>query len=327
MNTIDINELEEELAGGPGDPGRPDLVTIRRLGQRRRRARGALAGGVAALVVAGSVGGGALILADDGSTARDSVTAAVPPGAELSPLAERALAEIPGARQVNSGEVVIPAPEDRLFMAQRIEVEGQPVELPRHYYYGVTTYRASVWPAWLYDGTEKAERAAAEPDGSYGTGTRDVTGISVDVGPRYLACALPRTEAGGNPNDPCSPAIVTDHSDGGYVFEYGLGTDDFLTEGAPMEVFAEESYVSGDLTTLAVAGLDGADVARAEFISVDGTRHEGQVEAGTLMPGESFLFAEVPGELARIVTYDAAGEVIEDHQLKDCDTPVECEVR
>ena len=117
MNTIDINELEEELAGGPGDPGRPDLVTIRRLGQRRRRARGALAGGVAALVVAGSVGGGALILADDGSTARDSVTAAVPPGAELSPLAERALAEIPGARQVNSGEVVIPAPEDRLSIA------------------------------------------------------------------------------------------------------------------------------------------------------------------------------------------------------------------
>ena len=29
----------------------------------------------------------------------------------------------------------------------------------------------------------------------------------------------------------------------------------------------------------------------------------------------------------RSIAYDAAGEVIEDHPLSQCDTPVECEVR
>jgi hypothetical protein len=327
MNTMDINELERQLVGGPSEQDRPDLTTIRRLGQRRRRTRSAMVGGVAALVLAGSVGGGAVLLGSDGSAARDATVAAASPAAKLSPLAARALTEIPGARQVNSGQVVIPAPDDKLFMAERVEVEGEPAELPRHYYYGVTSYRPSAWPSWLYEGTEAAEQAAADDDGSYGVGTTDVTGVLVDAGERYLACALPRKDWGRDPDAPCFPAIVTEHSAGGYVYEYGLGTDDFLTPGAPMEVFVDESYLSGDLATLAVAGIDGADVARAEFVAVDGTRVEGTVEAGTLVEGESLFFAEVPGELARVIAYDAAGEVIEDHELRECDTPVECEVR
>lgn len=330
MNTMDINELERQLAGGPSDdPGRPDLTTIHRLGQRRRRTRSLLAGGVAALVLAGGVGSGALLLDDDGSTARERsvVTSATPPPAQLSPLAERALEEIPGARRANSGQVVIPAPEREAQMTQRVELEGEAVELPRHYYYGVTRYRASAWPGWLYEGTQAAEQAAANDDGSYGVGTRDLTGIYVDAGERYLACALPREAWGTGTDAPCHPAILTRTSEGSYVFQYGLGTDDFLDAGAPMEVFAEESYLSGELTTLAVAGLDGADVARAEFVSADGTRVEGSVEADSLVAGESLFFAEVPGELARVIAYDAAGHVIEDHKVRDCDTPVECEVR
>jgi DNA-directed RNA polymerase specialized sigma24 family protein len=40
-----------------------------------------------------------------------------------------------------------------------------------------------------------------------------------------------------------------------------------------------------------------------------------------------YFFASVPGDLAKVVAYDAQGEVVEDHRLKDCDRPVECEVR
>ena len=328
MNAMDINELERQLAGDAHEVGRPDLEAIRQLGRRQRRTRSALVGGVAALTLVGGVGGAALLVDGEDSTAQDRsvVAAATPPPSELSPIAARALAEIPGARQVNSGQVVIPAPEDKLAMAQRVEIDGEPAELPRHYYYGVTSYRPSAWPAWLYEGVDEAEQAAGDEDG-WQVGTTDVAGIYVDAGERYLACTLPREEWDAGPDAPCFPAIVTEHSDGGYVYEYGLGTDEFLTPDAPMEVFTEESYVSGELATLAVAGIDGTDVARAEFVSVDGTRVEGEVEAGTLVAGESLFFAEVPGELARVIVYDAAGELVEDHPLQDCDTPVECEVR
>jgi hypothetical protein len=39
------------------------------------------------------------------------------------------------------------------------------------------------------------------------------------------------------------------------------------------------------------------------------------------------MSALVPGELAKVIAYDAEGDVIEDHPLKACDTPIECEVR
>ena len=109
--------------------------------------------------------------------------------------------------------------------------------------------------------------------------------------------------------------------------DWGMGTDDFLRPGAPMEVFTTDSALDGADATLAIAGLDGTDVARAELIATDGTRTVGNVLPGTLVPGDTMIFGEVPGELARVVAYDAAGEVVEDHTLRDCDDPVDCEVR
>ena len=46
-----------------------------------------------------------------------------------------------------------------------------------------------------------------------------------------------------------------------------------------------------------------------------------------LVEGASMMSARVPGDLAKVVAYDASGEVIEDHPLNQCDSPVECEVR
>ena len=47
----------------------------------------------------------------------------------------------------------------------------------------------------------------------------------------------------------------------------------------------------------------------------------------TMAPGSSILWASVPGALARVVTYDSRGAVVDDHSLRDCTGGVDCEVR
>ena len=57
-----------------------------------------------------------------------------------------------------------------------------------------------------------------------------------------------------------------------------------------------------------------------------GTVVEGTVDH-TMAPGSSILWASVPGALARVVTYDSRGSVVDDHSLRDCTGGVDCEVR
>lgn len=324
MSRMDIDELERRLAGDADDPGRPDLSAIHRLGRRRRKLRTVAVGGVSVLAIASVVAGGLALRPGDG----EPQVASDPPVSRtgLTDLGARALAEIPGAEQVSPTDVVIPAPDAKQEMrSQSIEVQGRPVELPEHAYAGVTMYPSSAFPAWLYDGTEEAEHAAGDANG-YPVGSTDVTGVLVDVGPRYLGCALPRDDWGAKPGAGCFPAVLS--KDGGtWRYEWGMGTDAFLKPGSPMEVFDSHGHLDGQDSTLSIAGIDGTDVARADFIATDGTVVEGTVEAGTLVPGDSMFFGEVPGDLAEVVVYDASGAVIEDHRLKDCDTPVDCEVR
>ncbi len=49
--------------------------------------------------------------------------------------------------------------------------------------------------------------------------------------------------------------------------------------------------------------------------------------SGTVSSGDTIMWADVRGELARVTAYDAAGEVVENHELKPCSDPVDCEVR
>jgi hypothetical protein len=181
-------------------------------------------------------------------------------------------------------------------------------------------------PAWLYDATEAVEKAKGDEDTGYPVGTTDLTGVGIDLGPQYLGCVT--TESAGDlpAGKTCYPAVVTRQGDT-WTYQWGMGTERFLQPGAPMEVFSTRASVDGVDGTLGIAGLDGTEVARAVFVGTDGTRVEGTVLAGTLVPGESMFFGEVPGPLARVIAYDAAGEVIEDHPLRDCKDPVDCEVR
>ena len=50
---------------------------------------------------------------------------------------------------------------------------------------------------------------------------------------------------------------MTRTSDGELHYEWGMGTDDFLTPGSDMEVFLDEDDGTGLAGTLAIAGLPG----------------------------------------------------------------------
>jgi hypothetical protein len=324
MNDMSIRELEVELRSGEREVLDPRaLATIRRQGGRRRTTRRALIAVGTAGVVA--VVGLTLALGGPGGDERtkdDSVPVADPPPHELSHLAQRALDEIPGAVQVSEWQVVLPSPDAKsdYWMGDPPdrEIVGDTVPLDAKSYQGVTMFPADAWPAWLYDGTLDYEQSQQDENGSYPVGSTG-TGVLVEVGGAELACVSWK-------NHGCVPAVMTRTSDGKLHFEWGMGTDEFLTAGSDMEVFLDEDYSTGAPGTLAFAGLPGTDVARVEFVTTSGQVVEGQVHTG-LVEGASMMSARVPGDLAKVVAYDADGEVIEDHPLAPCDTPVECEVR
>ena len=114
------------------------------------------------------------------------------------------------------------------------------------------------------------------------------------------------------------------------TFEWGMGTDDFLKPGADMEVFSADDYSDRHgAPGCAIAGIDGTAVARADFVSTSRRRSSrGRSAPGRSSPGDSIFYANVAGELARVgrVTTRTA-TCIEDHELRSCDDPVDCEVR
>ena len=318
---LTIQELEDQLHAGERELLDPDtLTTIRHQGRRRRTTVRTLTA-VGAVAVVAAVGLTASLVGSGGS---DSHRVDTPPVAdaprELSPLAQRALAEVPGAVQVSDWQVVLPPPDvNSEFWSDNPdeEVVGQPVALDYKTYQGVTVYPKRAWPAWLYDGTLDFEQSL-EQDGAVPVGSTD-NGILVESGDAFLACVSWQGNA-------CGPSFMTRTPDGSLHLNYGMGTDDFLEPGSDMEVFPSEDYSTGSPGTLAFAGLPGTDVARVEFVATDGTVVEGRVHAG-LVEGASMMTGRVPGELAKVIAYDADGNVIEDHPLRDCGSPTDCEVR
>lgn len=319
-----IQELEDELHAGDREVlDGNTLAAIRRRGGRRRTARRALTGAGAAALVA-VVGLTLALTGPFGDRPGDAPVAQDPPPKGLSPLAKRALAEIPGAVQVSKSQVVLPDPgvtsdywavddDDR-----PMRVLGDPVLLDAKTYQGVTMYPERAWPAWLFDGTLDYEQSQKDEDGGYPVGSTG-TGILVESGDAVLACVSWKKNM-------CGPALMTRTSDGKLHYDWGMGTEEFLKPGSDMEVFLTGDYSTGSSGTLAFAGLPGTDVARVEFVTTSGQVVTGEVST-TLVEGASIMWARVPGELAEVIAYDADGKVIEDHPLRDCDDPVDCEVR
>lgn len=335
MNTIE--ELRTALSAPPGqqESGLPDLAAIRRRGRRQRRSR-QVVGGLGAMAIAGvAIFGVQAFLGSDPADPAGQAGSAVdsppkPTPTALSPLAQRVLDEIPGAKQVSAYQVVIPGPDTPADMDQALgsdpqlpDAADQLVTIDAHAYAGVTMYPKGVYPGWLFGAISAAEQAAGDDEG-YQVGTF-ADGIIVDQGQAQLACLTwPK-------NDACSISFVHqitgDSNPGNTYLDWGMGTDDFLEPGAPMEVFQSDNFSSGQPTKISIAGIDGTDVASVEFVNTDGRAIEGTTLAGTLSPGDTIMWADVPGELARVTAYDAAGDVIENHKLKPCSDPVDCEVR
>lgn len=329
-----IEELEHSLhAGDTAGPalGAPDLELIRRLGRRRRRGRRlvAAAGGVlAAAIVAAMVP----TVTGPGDPGGEGAPAATQVGEHaapqtMHPLAARALREVPGAVRVSPTQVVIPGPDvpEEPGIAVDDRIVGTPVALPAHVYSGVTMFPRSAFPAWLHDGVaDYEETELAGPDGSHPVGSTDI-GILVDKGVAGLGCtAWHESEPHDNAN--CAPTVMTRVAGQRYL-EWSMGTEDFLTPGARMEVFLADDFSTGRPSTLAIAGIDGTRAARVEFVTTTGEVVEGTVESGTITEGDSLFHANVPGELATVIAYDTAGEVLEDHEILPCSNPEDCEVR
>lgn len=351
-----ISDLERQLAGPetPGLLGGPDLDLIRRLGTRHRRIRRAAQSTAAVLAVVAVTGIGVAV-SNVRPTSTDRAPAAVAPtkpaltcrspdaqpltrhrkdpradsgtAHKLSPFAKRVLRAVPCAVQVSSWQVVIPGPGTAPLHEpppSRVRLVGAPVSLGGHTYAGVTAYARSQFPHWLYDGVERIEREELGTASAHPQGSTD-TGILVDLGRAGLACVA---WSGGESHQgsSCAPAFVSIGADGPRL-QWTMGSDNFLMPGAPMEVFLSEDYSTGQPSTIAIAGLDGTDVASAEFVSTEGTIVTGKVESGTVVPGNTLFHANVPGHLARVIAYDASGNVIENHELKPCSSPADCEVR
>lgn len=302
MSTRTIDELEHELRGDDHvGPGGLDLSAIRAAGLRRRR-RSALAAGGGVLASAVVLG---LVLS--GSLGPDRGAVDPPPTGhphELSAVAERALAEIPGAVQVSDWQVVLPAPDaprplgSRVGHRDRIVAE---VPLGATTYATVADYPSSAFPAWLSAG--------------------DSDGVVVESGDARLACVAERR------NFPvCSPSLLS-VAGGTRYYVSALGFADFAEPGSGMGVFTFDDYSTGAAGQLVVAGLHGTDVASVELVSTTGERVAGHVEPGTVVAGQTLLWGRLPGSVARVIAYDAADDVIEDHRVQACDDYPRCEVR
>lgn len=333
--SIDIEDLQHDLATPDVPLGRPDLPAIRRLGRRRRRAR-RLATGAGGLAVAGAVAG--IVVGISGS---GGVVAEDPPASTtivqhrapqtMHPLAARALREIPGAVRVSATQVVIPGPgvpeESDLPIGhpeRDSSLVGTPVDLPGHAYGGVTIYPRSAFPAWLHEGIADYEETVLGDDQGHPVGSTDI-GILVDQGVAELGCTTWHASE-RHDNADCAPSLLTELAGDRYL-EWGMGTDSFLRPGSRMEVFLSDDFSTGRPSTLAIAGLDGTRVVRVDFVTTDGARVEGTVQSGTITEGDSLFYANVPGALVAVVAYDARGDVIEDHEIRPCASPVDCEVR
>jgi hypothetical protein len=254
----------------------------------------------------------------------------------LSPLAERALREIPGAVQLSDGQVLLPTPVDGgLEMGEEKVpadyIEAGPVDIGARSYTGVTAFRPSSFPAWLYDGVQDIEMTelGSEEEG-YPVGSTEM-GIVVDAGPVDLACIRPLPQWTGDDgqsldSEACFPAMLGQH-DGYRTYDWGMGTDDFLQEGEDLELFSTDVYSAGSPQTVWIGGTDGTDVATVTLVATDGTKVEATVAAGTLVPGETMFWGTVTGELAVAVTRDIDGEVLQRHEVEPCSDPVDCEVR
>jgi hypothetical protein len=341
----DTEDLRDLLTRPPGaSMGSPDLAAIHSKGRARRRVRRLSIGAAAAVLATVGAVGAQTVLGNDTGRNEDARVATSSPDElspeTLSPLAQRALKEIPGAVQVSDMYVVIPG-GGTLTPASLASINkkngykpndwSQPVALSAHSYSGVTFagsvekfFPETTVPRWLYEGAKEVIKANEKKHGDQYSDLPmsewDFTeGVIVDQGPAQLSCQRP---AGG--------CTIWGYVGGGRVTGQGAIGDP--EPGKPMKVSRElVNFSTGERTSLYFAGIDGTDIASVEFVTTDGTKISGEVESDTVAAGATIMWAVVPGRpekrdlLANVIAYDADGNVVENHDvLAECAPPNEC---
>jgi hypothetical protein len=303
-----LDELTTALHDVPPTGPRVDPERLRRRGRALRTRRRAGAGTLTLALVGGGFAVASML--DDPRGGPGEADVATGTTTTLTAYEKEVLAAVPGAYAAD-GTVVVPGPIDPgSEQNQRIDdgdLAGPPVPLGFHgytdpgYLASTVTYPAIVERRQMRD---------------------DRTGMDVvaDNGPVSLGCLA-------HAGDACSPAVLVGGAATGWFYLYGLGTDRWLEPGAEMEVFLDESYPRGGARHSVIGGLDGADTSRVELTLVDGARAEATVDAGELSQGDTLFWAETTAEVARVTAYDAAGDVIDVHEVRACTDPVDCEVR
>ncbi len=297
---------DDSARGGLG----PDLERIHRLARRRRTTK-RLSIGVTAVVVVAALGGVWFALSPVGrhdakvhAAGQDHVVTG------LSAYEKKVLRQIPQSYAVDGTVVLTDAPSPGPDLARRIppgwHIVGTPIPLGFH---------TMVGPGYL---------ATSKPQRAYQFNAPKGSQVVVDSGPAWLGCqGSKRSQAG----DPCSPVVLAKATNGKFYYLYGLGTEHFLKPGAEMELFTGDDFSDHAWSGTLIGGFHGTSTARVLVDLVNGSQVEAQFSAGELSPGNTLFWATVPSAIARVRAYDAAGTLIEDHRLRSCKDPVDCEVR
>lgn len=296
-----LDQLSDALKDVPTVVPGVDLATVRQRGRRLRRRRDA-GTALAGLAVAATVAGGAWVVDRDQAP---GLSFASPSAGSIDTFEQRVLDAVPDAYAVD-GTVVVPGPLDpRSDMNQRVaddEVAGLVRDLGFHGFTGVGYVDSTVdYPRLLQGNLPKGSDVVA------------------DNGEVHLGCA---GESGR-----CGVSVLMGDRSTGWYYLYGLGTDDFLRPGAEMEVFLDDTYPGRVHEQSVIGGFDGTSATRVDLRLVDGSTAEATVDSGAVSPGDTLFWAEVPEGVARVTAYDDSGAVVADHRIRDCDNPVDCEVR
>ena len=91
-------------------------------------------------------------------------------------------------------------------------------------------------------------------------------------------------------------------ADGHLVYEWGMGTDDFLHEGKGLELFATDAFSDGSAGKVWIGGTYGTDVASVDLVATDGTTVPATVRLGDPGAREHHVLGSVDGDLAMAVT-------------------------
>ena len=90
---------------------------------------------------------------------------------------------------------------------------------------------------------------------------------------------------------------------------------------------SDDTYTDGSHRQSVIGGFDGTSATRVELRLVDGSTVAATVDSGGVSAGDTLFWTEVTEGVARVTAFDDSGDVVADHRIRDCDDPVDCEVR